>query len=102
MTDLPLIPTGAAYSEHGWTAQAREIIEFMQTAYDAGLEGVNFWVWHHAMNLRLWDTIAQFPWIVEGEIPEPPSNFPVYPDSAGVKITIGDTKYWGQTQKVKE
>jgi len=96
-TDLPIIPTGAAYSEHGWTAQASEVIEFLQTAKDEGLKGANFWVWHHARKLGLWDYISRFPWPTT-EAPEVPPS--VFPDSVGVEITVKDTKYWGQADKV--
>jgi len=100
MTDKPIIPTGSAYSEFGWTAKATEVVEFLQTAKDEGLEGANFWVWHHAKKLGLWDYIAQFPWPVEGLPPigDPPS---VFPDSVGVKIDVKGTKYRAQAQKVE-
>lgn len=93
MTDLPIIPTGAAYSEHGWTAQPGEVVEFLQTAKDEGLKGANFWVWNHAKKLGLWDYISKFPWSVAKPPEVPPS---VFPDSVGVKIDVAGTKYWGQ------
>jgi hypothetical protein len=100
MTDLPIIPTGAAYSEHGWTAKAGEVVEFLQTAVDNELPGANFWVWHHATKLGLWDYIAQFPW--PGEEPVAHS---VFPNSAGVKLNLlqpdgVSIKYHGHIDKV--
>ena len=106
LTDLPIIPTGAAYSERGWTAQPSEVIDFMQTAISLKLDAVNFWVWKHAVNLGLWDYIAQFPW-PSAETPIPPiSPLPQMPDDIGVKIDVPDkdtgvsVKYHGRINKV--
>lgn len=61
---LPFIPTGAAFKEHGWSSTPTQILDFLRTAQDIGLEAVNFWEWGHTRrNLPLnWDAVAQFPW----------------------------------------
>ena len=45
---LPLIPTGAAFREHGWQPTAAEISEFMTVAGELGMAGFNFWEWYDA------------------------------------------------------
>jgi hypothetical protein len=61
----PVIPTGAAFREHGWQPSASEILDFMQVAKSLNLSAVNFWEWSDARSEKLpgiWDTIAAFPW----------------------------------------
>ena len=94
LTDKPIIPTGAAYTEHGWTAKPDEVVQFLQTAKDNGLGGANFWVWHHAKALGLWDYIAQFPWPVsEVPPPPPPPDYNVSP-KFGVKLDDQQGHKW--------
>jgi hypothetical protein len=59
-----IIPTGAAFSEQGWTATASEVLEFLQTAEDLRLNAANFWSWDYCRNNlpNLWNTIASYPW----------------------------------------
>jgi hypothetical protein len=40
---LPMIPVGAAYSEHGWKAAASEVEEFLDAALDAACPAVALW-----------------------------------------------------------
>ena len=61
----PVIPTGAAFREHGWQPTPKEVLEFMQTAKALNLMGVNFWEWSDARGGNLpgvWETVANFSW----------------------------------------
>lgn len=60
---LPIIPTGSAYTEHNWTAQPSEVLEFMHEAKKLGIKAVNFWEWSHARRLPgIWDVIQNTEW----------------------------------------
>jgi hypothetical protein len=86
ITDKPIVPTGAAYTEFSWTATAAQVLEFLQTAHDSPeIKAANFWVWNHAVNLGLWDYIAEFPWPDSGIEPEPMLE---WPSQGGVKLTF--------------
>ena len=97
LTDLPIYPTGAAFTEHGWTATASEVLDFLRTAVGLELDAVNFWVWRHAVNLGLWDYIAQFPW---PSVDTPPLPLPELPPEIGIKVDIDGVKYRGHISKV--
>jgi len=61
----PIIPTGAAFSEHGWTASASEVQEFLETTRSLNLEAANFWEWHAARDqipVEVWKTIRDYDW----------------------------------------
>lgn len=60
----PIIPTGAAFSEQGWTATAAEITEFLRTAQSLNVNAANFWSWDYCKNNlpNLWKVIADYPW----------------------------------------
>jgi hypothetical protein len=63
-----IIPTGAAFREHGWQPTAGEILEFLKKAKDANLPAVNFWEWAEARSGVIqggWETIRDFSWIGE-------------------------------------
>ncbi len=68
----PIVPTGAAFSEHGWTPTAGEVLEFLQTAQSLNLSSVNFWSWDAARPKLpdLWKVVVNFPW--EGAPPPAP------------------------------
>ncbi len=56
----PIFPTGAAFTEWGWTSTASEVEEFMQQAQSLNLSGINFWEWsnlHKALPAEVWYTI---------------------------------------------
>ncbi len=65
----PIIPTGSAFSEHGWTPTAAEILEFLQTAQSLNLSAANFWSWDYCRESlpNMWNTIAHYPWFGETE-----------------------------------
>jgi hypothetical protein len=61
----PVLPTGAAFTEHGWTATASEVREFLETARSLNLEAANFWEWHSAREqipIGVWETIRDYDW----------------------------------------
>lgn len=78
----PIVPTGAAFKEHGWTATAGQIREFLATAEELKLSSVNFWSWQHARSQpALWDAVASYRWVTKDppvvEDPTPnPSEIP--------------------------
>jgi hypothetical protein len=62
----PFIPTGAAYSESGWSPSAEEILDFLTTAQDLGLPAINFFRWDTCRKELplLWTAISDFTWPV--------------------------------------
>jgi len=61
----PIFPTGAAFTEHGWTPTLSEIREFMRKAKDLNLPGINFWEWgnmHTYLPAEYYRTIRDFVW----------------------------------------
>jgi hypothetical protein len=69
----PIFPTGAAFTEYGWTPTIPEILEFMQTAKDLKLAGVNFWEWgnlHTYLPAEYYRTIRDFEWDAGPRPPE--------------------------------
>jgi hypothetical protein len=61
----PIVPVGAAFSEHGWEPQAPEVLEFMETARALNLSGCNFWEWSSCrldLPPEVWNTIRDYPW----------------------------------------
>lgn len=67
-----IIPTGAAFREHGWQPTAGEILEFLKKAKDSNLPAVNFWEWSEARGGTItgaWETIRDFSWTGE-PVPE--------------------------------
>jgi len=62
----PVIPTGAAFREHGWEPTAEDEAEFMRTAQELHLNAVNFWEWSNCrMYLpTIWDAIRDYNWDV--------------------------------------
>lgn len=81
---LPLIPTGAAYREHGWEPTAAEVIEFIQTARELGLGGINYWELYDALYVlpaAVWEAITG------SEQPEPPEP-PAPVDRVAVNVDM--------------
>ena len=67
----PIVPTGAAFAEWGWTATPGQITEFLATAQALGLPAANFWSWQHARaRPALWEAVANYDW---------PGSFPPVP-----------------------
>jgi len=60
-----IVPTGAAFREHGWQPTAGEILEFLKKAKDLNLPATNFWEWSEAHGGVIpggWETIRDFGW----------------------------------------
>ncbi len=63
----PIIPTGAAFREHGWEPTLDEVIEFLDTARALNLTAANFWEWHSCRHdltpqNEIWNAIANYNW----------------------------------------
>lgn len=70
LRDLPIIPIGAAYSEHGWTPTDTDLKEFADTAKDLHNPGIAWWSWQHAENdADRWSTISSIRWEPQTEPP---------------------------------
>jgi hypothetical protein len=59
----PIIPTGAAFQEHGWVANADDQKIFIAEVQKHGLHGCNWWEYRHTFNLlpHLGEAIASVP-----------------------------------------
>jgi len=73
---LPIIPTGATFTERGWAPTEGEVTAFLAAAERLGLEAVNFWEWSDARRRLpgLWEAVANYEY--EGTPPEPPPAGP--------------------------
>ena len=61
----PYLASGAAYgSPSGWMPSQADLVEFLGTAHDLGIQAVNFFSWDECRaNLpMLWETVAGFTW----------------------------------------
>jgi len=65
----PVVPIGAAYTEHGWTPKPGEVVDFLTEARRLDMKAANFWEWAQARKVGLWDTIADFDW--DKQAPKP-------------------------------
>jgi len=69
-TDLPFVPTGAAYARGSWHATPDQVERFMDMASSLELPAVNFYRWQTARQLPgEWETIARYDY---GAQPPPP------------------------------
>ncbi len=70
----PLIPTGAAFSESGWTPTADDLRVFSDTAKSLGLTGCNYYSWDDCKGPlpTQWNTILNYSW--PGDISVPPPS----------------------------
>jgi hypothetical protein len=62
---LPIIPTGAAFSEFGWQPTDAEVLEFLKKSKELNLSAVNFWEWSDARSDKLagvWEMIRKYDW----------------------------------------
>lgn len=87
LTGRGFIPSGAAFSQDGWTAQPGEIRAFLQKAVDLKLPAANFWVWSHARRMveGQWAALAGFEW--PGTPPPPP------PDTVALDVFVKEHVY---------
>jgi hypothetical protein len=52
--DIPFIPAGSAYSEHGYTVTPEQIREFYDAVREFDLPGYSFWSFEHALRVPTW------------------------------------------------
>lgn len=57
-----IVPTGAAFKEHGWEPTPEEIIAFLDEAKIQNLDAANMWEWSDARRNGFWDTVADYQW----------------------------------------
>lgn len=57
--DLPFVPAGPAFDEHGWRPTPAELDEFDQACQDLGCLGVIWWEWDEADD-------NNFQWVITG------------------------------------
>jgi hypothetical protein len=60
----PVIPTGAAYKEHGWQSTPSEALDFLQTSQKLNLPAANFYSWDSSRRYlpEVWDAIRDYNW----------------------------------------
>jgi len=62
LVQRPILPTGAAFQEHGWRPTPEQVFEFLNTAKQV-VHGANFWVWEHARRLSdVWQVLRNYQW----------------------------------------
>jgi len=74
ITDLPILPTGSAFKEHGWSPTNEEIKEFAGEAKAQGLPGINFWEWAATRAGGFWKTVRDIEFLSEEPVPPPPAD----------------------------
>jgi hypothetical protein len=59
-----IIPTGAAFREHGWSPKPEEVIDFFKTAQKLNLTAANIYSWDssRAYLPEVWKTCAEYDW----------------------------------------
>ena len=72
ITDVPMIPTGAAFKEWGWAALPEDQKIFVEEVKKNGLQGCNWWEYYYAFITmpQLGQAIIDSPFEVDD--PEPP------------------------------
>lgn len=60
----PIVPTGAIFRQGDWSPTLEEINEFVTTARDLKMTGVNFWEWSKARKYlpEIWNWFSAFDW----------------------------------------
>ncbi|MCW5876467.1 MAG: hypothetical protein KIS85_06250 [Anaerolineales bacterium] len=53
LASVEIVPTGAAYKEHGWRPTPQEVQQFLAACVDMGLRAANFWEWYNAFDPAL-------------------------------------------------
>ncbi|MDI6770267.1 MAG: hypothetical protein QMD04_11410 [Anaerolineales bacterium] len=70
----PCIPTGAAYGRPGgWAPTLEDLADFINTAKELDVEGLNFYSWDTCRSdlSPLWDLIANFAWPAQPQTSAP-------------------------------
>jgi len=66
--ELPFVPAGPAFSEHGWKPTPVELNQFNTACIDKGCAGLIWWEYHEAHEAGFFDVIQAHQW----ESPAPP------------------------------
>lgn len=74
----PMVPTGPLLKKDGWSAKPLEIIEFMDTAKQMGIQSVNFYAWDFGRTILqpLWEAVSNYAWESSLDSPPSPSTTP--------------------------
>jgi hypothetical protein len=62
---VPIVPTGAAFSEEGWTATPEDVAAYLPAVQELNLSATNFWEWYDARGSRApgtWEVVRDYPW----------------------------------------
>jgi hypothetical protein len=84
LRDLPVIPIGSAYAEHGWQPTVNELDSFDQEAHILGLPGLGWWAWDdHGLEEHpdYWQAVSAHEW----GAPIPPAPPPALPVAVSTK-----------------
>jgi hypothetical protein len=108
---LPFVPTGAAFTEYGWTPTVGEVQAFMLACGELGLRSFNWWEWYQAKTV----VPALWPAIYDYHAPAPVIGDEVRVTASGLYVrsapvvdmstVIGTTSYgkiWKVTGRVKD
>lgn len=73
----PIIPTGAAFKEHGWNPTGDEILDFLKTAQKLNLLGANFYSWDSCRSglPEIWKTSRDYDWDAPPSPPDMTTRF---------------------------
>ena len=71
--NIPFVPVGAAFAEHGWEPTKAEIFEFDLKVKDLGFDGIQWFSYRGARDLGLFPHLASLSWPVDvpGPVPDP-------------------------------
>ena len=60
----PIIPTGAAFKEHGWSPETAEVEDFFKAAQELNLPAANLYSWDscRASLPGIWKTSSEYEW----------------------------------------
>lgn len=72
--DLPFVPAGPAFDEHGWCPNDAELDEFNQATIDQGCEGVIWWEYDEAEDNDFFPVIQAHQWPIEPPTEPPPTD----------------------------
>ena len=103
---VPMIPTGAAFKEHGWSAIPQDQKIFVDEVKKHGLAGCNWWEYYEAFNLQpqLGQAIVEAKWDVETlpiEGPQPePVTYPFWAVCTAEKALNIRSQPWVETGNV--
>lgn len=73
--NLPVIPVGSAYTEHGWTPTIAELDEFYTACVQSKVPAMTWWEIWRARDCGFWPTITTQKWYTEPVDPPQPPPF---------------------------